>query len=181
MSRLLFVLLALATLSGVGCGTVSKMRERYEAPTTALAGAVIRGVQLMESEVQFYVRYENENDKPLVIEGAVHKIYVNGKYVGKAMGNRPVALPAFGYASQDAIAHLSNLKLATQLSDVFARGGYAYEIRSTMHATTQGGHSRRFTNTGTGTVEFMNAPQSAPTPASAPAGTRMVPAIAIPR
>jgi LEA14-like dessication related protein len=44
-------------------------------------------------EIGMTVRYSNENVIPIAIDHTTHKVYVNGKLLGKCVSNAPVGLP----------------------------------------------------------------------------------------
>jgi len=104
-------------------------------PEVAIVGMQIVDVQLVESAIAVDVRIDNENPEPFRLSGGVHKIYVDGQYVGKALDNTVLDVPALGSTRHRVIAHVSNLSLATRFSQIINSGAYDYQIKSTVHAS----------------------------------------------
>ena len=72
MKQLLSLCLALASLA-CGCATVSEFNVN-------LVNVQFSHATVLESTATFTLRVNNESPEPLQVEGAVHKIYLNGQY-----------------------------------------------------------------------------------------------------
>lgn len=89
----------------------------------------------LESTGVLTVRYTSENISPLGFSGSVHKLYLNGTYVGKAVSNEPFGVPPLSTVTQDVTVHLENLALLRQLISVRDTQTAAYRLESVLHQT----------------------------------------------
>ena len=136
---------ALLLLLPLVLASCSSLGTRVVPPNVAIVGMQLANIQLVESAVAVTVRIENENPDPIIVTGGVHKIYVDGEFVGKALDNRRVEVPALGSANHTVIANVSNLALATRLGGIINSGSYNYEIKSHVYAALgTSGRRRRF-------------------------------------
>jgi LEA14-like dessication related protein len=92
-----------------------------------------------ETTARFTLRLANETPDTLVLNGGVHKIYVNGLYVGEGLSNEALSLPRLATGTQTVTVHLSNLRLASRLKPLIESKAFAYRIKSTLYATHPAG------------------------------------------
>jgi len=50
---------------------------------------------IMETTLDLMVRIENASPEPLRVTGSVHRLYVNGTYLGRAMSGEETEVPRF--------------------------------------------------------------------------------------
>ncbi len=122
---LVLVSLVLAGCSGVKLGGVTATVIDFR-PTEA---------SLLESTGTLTIRYTNENISPLGFSGSSHKLYLNGRYVGKAVSDQPFGVPPLNTVTQDVTIHLENLALVRQLLAVRDSQTAAYRLESVLFQT----------------------------------------------
>ena len=84
--------LVIAALMASGCVST----EPLEPPGVTLADLDIIDATLFESTLDVAVRISNDNPEPLVIDGAVIKLQLNGIKVGKGASDERLELPRLG-------------------------------------------------------------------------------------
>ncbi len=122
----------------------------------------------LETTAVFTLRVSNESPAAVQFNGEVHKIYLNGLYVGKGLSDQTVTVPRLGTATHEVTVHLSNLALATRLKAILESQGFDYRIHSTFYGESWFSRMRS-ENAGklelkdfTPSLETTNAPASAP-------------------
>lgn len=114
---------------------------------TSLVNLTLESGTVWETTAVFTVRIANENPSPMQIEGAVHKIYVNGAYIGQGMSGEPIDVPKLDSITQVFHAHLRNLSLATRVRPLIESRRFEYRIDSILYSSP--GHRRlRLSNSG---------------------------------
>ena len=111
-----------------GCATV----DRSAGLEVSLANLEIQEATLLETTALITIRLQNENPEPVRIQGAVHKIDLNGVYLGKGMTSEGLEIPAFGTGTQKVVVYLSNLRMTGPLRSILANQQVAYELKSTL-------------------------------------------------
>jgi LEA14-like dessication related protein len=109
-----------------GCASVENV-------TVNMVNVQFTSATLFESSAVFTLRVNNENPRPLLLEGSSHKIYLNGTYVGQGLNGDTTEVPRFGSAPIRAEVHLSHLALATRLRPMVESGVFSYELRNVLH------------------------------------------------
>jgi LEA14-like dessication related protein len=112
------------------------------APSTGISLANVQFTQAtaLETTAVFTLRFNNETPEPLRLEGGVHKIYLNGLYVGEGLSNETLELPRLGSMTQTVTVHLSNLRLATRLKPIIESQSFDYRLQSVLY--TSAGRAR---------------------------------------
>jgi LEA14-like dessication related protein len=113
-----------------GCATFSP------APPLGLSVINLRPLQstLLETSLELTLRLTNEAAQPLVLAGSTHKLYVNDSYVGRAVSNERVTVPAFGTSTPTVTVYLENLTLIRKAAEFSqAPGKLAYRLDSRFH------------------------------------------------
>ena len=128
-SRLLFVAIALVSLFA-GCSTP-------DLHTMGVAAVDIRPVDatLLESRVILTVRYTNEGVAPLCFSGSRHKLYLNGRYVGEGVSNKPFAVASLQSTKQEIEMHLENTALIRELVGLRDNPVVSYRLESALFQT----------------------------------------------
>jgi len=122
----LFALLSLG-LFLAGCATGAK-------PGGITVTAVSLQVSPTDLRVPLMLHFANENVVPLGYSSSVHKLYLNGSFVGKAVNDQPIGLPPMNAANREVYLQLDNAALARQLAAGGSRPVH-YRIETVLHQT----------------------------------------------
>jgi LEA14-like dessication related protein len=120
-----FVLAAALLLCGCG-GSAS-------GPTVTLVSVKFEDATALETTAKFTLRLSNENTDPVHITGEVHKIHLNGLYVGKGLSDQTIDLPRLSTTTHDVTVHLSNIALVTRLKPIVESKSFEYRVASVFH------------------------------------------------
>ena len=93
---------------------------------------------LLETAVHFTIRIQNELPQPVVLNGAVHKIYLNGTYVGEGLSNERLEIPRLSTATQNVTVHLRNVTMLTKLRGIIDAQAVDYKMTSLLYTENQG-------------------------------------------
>jgi LEA14-like dessication related protein len=159
MKRLLALLATAVWLGGCGGGTPG--------PTVSLINLRFEDATALETTATFTLRLSNESPQPVQIKGEVHKIYLNGLYVGKGLSDQTVTVPRLGTITHEVKVHLSNLALATRIKSIIETQTFEYRIVSVFHG--QSWFSRRDSES-TGKLELKDLIPEENSTNAAPAG-----------
>lgn len=107
--------------------------SRNDGPAVSLVSVHFQDATVLETTATFTLRLENEKPEPLQLNGSVHKIYLNGLYVGKGLSDATVSVPRLSTVTNDVTVHLSNLALATRLKSVIDSKSFDYRILSKFY------------------------------------------------
>ncbi|MBI5387654.1 MAG: LEA type 2 family protein [Verrucomicrobia bacterium] len=95
-----------------------------------------------ETTATFTIRLQNQTTEPLGLEGGVHKIYLNGVYVGSGVSNDTLDIPRLSEGVQTVRVHLRNLSMARLIRDIVEARRVDYRLSSLVYAQHTG-HSAR--------------------------------------
>jgi LEA14-like dessication related protein len=97
-----------------------------------------------EGEVQlvFALRLQNATPEAITLEGAAHKLYLNGVYVGQGLNNERIEVPRLSTVTQQVTVNLSTLRLAVAAFDIYRAQKADYRVNSTLYATGKLGTRR---------------------------------------
>lgn len=119
----------------------------HQGPSVSLVNVHFQDATVLETAATFTLRLSNENPEPVTYNGGVHKIYLNGLYVGKGLCADSVTVPRLGTVTNNVTVHLSNLLLATRIKPIIDSQSFDYRITSRFYGdSTFGGASSE--NTG---------------------------------
>lgn len=162
MKKLLGLLAAAGLLMGCGGGnsgpSVSLINLRFEDATALETTAIIT------------LRLSNESPQPVKIEGEVHKIYLNGVYIGKGLSDQTVEVPKLGTVTHEVKVHLSNLALATRIKSIIETKTFEYRIVSTFYGKSW---FNRMSSENTGKLELKDLVPEASSTNAPPAATQL--------
>jgi LEA14-like dessication related protein len=119
--------LMLAAFFLCGCGGSAN------GPTVALVSVRFEDATPLETTAKFTLRLSNENTEPVHITGEVHKIFLNGLYVGKGLSDQTLDLPRLSTTTHDVTVHLSNIALVTRLKPIIESKSFEYRVASVFH------------------------------------------------
>lgn len=137
----------LACVLGLFLCSCAMFDRRATGLQTSLVNLSLGEATLWETSANFTVRIENEMPEPVQLRGAVHKIYVNGLYIGQGMSDQTTEVPRFGSTTQTFTAHLRNLALATRVRAMIDSRRFEYRISSTLY-TAPNNRRLRLSNMG---------------------------------
>ncbi len=125
MKTLLSLVAVALLLSGCGGGSPG--------PSVSLINLRFEDATALETTATFTLRLSNESPQPVPLEGEVHKIYLNGLYLGKGLSDQKVEVPRLGTVTHEVKVHLSNLALATRIKSILETKSFEYRIVSVFH------------------------------------------------
>ena len=111
-------------------------------PAVSLVNLQLTDATAFETTAAFTLRLSNESPEPMQITGGVHKIYVNGLYVGEGLTGESLILPRLGTATLEVTVHLSNLRLVTRLRPILESKSFHYRIKSVLYGSPPAGTMR---------------------------------------
>lgn len=106
-------------------------------------------VTVLETTLLCTIRIQNPTPVPLQLEGAVHKLYLNGSYIGQGTVSETTAVPRLSSTTQTAKVFLSNLSLVHRLRPIVETQKVDYQLKSTFYVR-DGTHSRRLSTAAEG-------------------------------
>ena len=105
-------------------------------PSVSLVNVRFTQATVLETSGVFTLRLNNETPDPLQLRGGVHKIYLNGLYLGEGLNNEPLEVAGLSSATQSVTVHLSNLALVTRLKPLIESKVFDYRVESVLYPTT---------------------------------------------
>ncbi len=160
--RLAAGLLFTLTLGLSGCATLGTSND------FSLGVTQVRPTEasLLETTAILTLRLTNEMPRSLTLVGGVHRLLLNGSYVGRAVSSDRITVPQLGTVTQTVTVHLENLTLMRKLAELSRNDSpvISYQLDSKLHpADGQGLGS--FTATTRGELDvgaLMNGAQPRP-------------------
>lgn len=132
-----------------GCSSV----PRLGGMTVQLVDLRPAEVTPLETKAIMTLRFTNENVIALGFSGSTHRLFINGKYVGKAVSDQPLGLAPLTTTTQDVTIYLENGALLRQIAQIAHDGAVKYRLESSLAQTI--GESRNRINTSSeGSVEL---------------------------
>ncbi len=137
-----------ATLLGLaiaGCATF----EPFAAPDVTLVNLRFEDLTVFETRGAFTVRLTNENPEPVVVDGAVYKLYLGGQKVGKALTDARLEVPRLGSSVYEVEVYINNVALVTRLLTLGQDKAIDYTIKGKLYVERPyGTRGLRFTRDG---------------------------------
>lgn len=103
---------------------------------------------VFETTAVFTVRIANESPNPLVLDGGVHKFYLNGLNVGEGLSGDRLEVPRFASVTQDIPVHLGNISLATRIRPIIESRALDYRMNSRLLLLGNRSHTVRVSHEG---------------------------------
>ena len=157
MKARLLALVLLALLCG-SCATFA----RREGVQVSLVNLALGEATVWETELHLTVRLQNELPEAMIVNGAVHKIYLNGTYVGEGLSNERVAIERLSTRTQNVTVYLRNISMLTKIRSIIATQAVDYKMTSLLYTET-GGHKGRYRAEREARLDFKDL-QPAPAP-----------------
>jgi LEA14-like dessication related protein len=114
----------------------------HEGIDVALVNVRLDQATVWETVAIFTVRVSNGTPEPLIIDGSVHKFYLNGLYVGQGLNGEKLQVSRLSSTTQEIPVYLRNIALATRIRPILEARALDYRVNSTLYVV-EGGHSRR--------------------------------------
>jgi LEA14-like dessication related protein len=115
-----------ATSKLAGCMEVSLVNLRFEEMTP------------FETTAIFTIRVQNQAADPLGVEGGVHKIYLDGQYIGSGVCNETLEIARLAEGIQTVKVHLGNLAMARLVKRIVEEKRVDYRLDSRIYAKYEG-------------------------------------------
>lgn len=146
-------------LGMVGIAWLTGCASQAPAPGVEVTLADLRfsDATIMETTVEFVVRIENATPEPVSLQGAVHRLSVNGISLGKGMTGEAVEVPRFSSITQPVSVHLSNLRMASRVRPILESHRIDYRLESSLYPS----HGRSIYTSREGTLD-LHALQTGP-------------------
>ncbi len=130
--------LVLAAFMASGCVST----EPLEPPGVTLVDLDIIDATLFESTLDVAIRISNDNPEPLVIDGAVVKLQLNGIKVGKGASDERLELPRLGSVVRRLELHMNHLALATRIKGIIEAKVLNYGVTGKVYVVRPSGSVR---------------------------------------
>ncbi len=111
---------------------------RREGVQVYLVNLALGESTVWETAVNFTIRIQNELPEPVLLNGAVHKIYLNGTYVGEGLSNERLEIPRLSTATQSVTVYLRNVTMLTKLRGTIDAQAVDYKMTSLLYTESQG-------------------------------------------
>jgi LEA14-like dessication related protein len=132
-------ILVLAAVVSFGCSTT----ETVTPPEVTLVDLDFVDATIFESTLDVGVRIFNENPEPLVLDGAVIKLELEGRSFGKGAFSERIEIPKLDSVVQLIEMHLSHIAVATKLKTVVESQVVNYSITGKVYVITPSGRVSR--------------------------------------
>ena len=145
---LVLLLLGLCLALG-GCSTTNKP------DSIVVTVADLKAVDLaaQETRVTLTLRFTSESVNAFAFSSSIHKLYVNGSYLGRATSSTPIGMPPLSTVTKDVILVLDNAAALKQLVALSNSSVARYRLESVLIATS-GEDEVRFKGNTEGTVDL---------------------------
>jgi len=128
----------LASLLLVGLLCSCATTSRREEIKVSLVNMRFGEATVWETTAYFTLRVQNESLQPLVLDGGVHKLYLNGLYIGEGLTNERVEIPRLNSSTQTVIVHLRNLSMAARIRTIIESQAADYRLGSKLYLLENG-------------------------------------------
>jgi LEA14-like dessication related protein len=139
----IYLLLVLICLLSTSCATFRRAPQL----DVTLVNLQFGESTVFETTLYATVRIQSEEPEPVVIDGAIHKLYLEGLKVGQGTAPDRVEIPRLSSATQTLTIHLSNIAMATRLRDIIQSRRIDYRINSKLYTIVDNrsatAHSKR--------------------------------------
>ena len=107
--------------------------QRVDPPEISLQNVMISDVQFLQTTLASTILIDNPSPQPLNLTGAVHRLYINGKNVGRASSSDSMLIPAFGQSEQKVNFKLDNLSMYRNFTNLIQSTNFTYRIDSKLY------------------------------------------------
>lgn len=137
-ASLISILLAgVLTMSAVGCSGIYPSAP----PQVSLVDLRFTDVTVFETSGLMVLRLANENPDPMLIDGGVYNLYINGVRVGQGLSDASFEVPRLSSEVDEVPFRVNNLAFATRLKGIIDSGSFDYLIKAKVYV--EGGFGRK--------------------------------------
>lgn len=140
----------LAAVSAIGCVSTDPL----EPPGVSLVDLDFVDATLFESTLDVGVRISNDNPEPLILDGAVIKLDLDGRNFGKGTIADRIEIPRFSSVVQHLEMHLSHIAVASKIKGVVESRTVDYGITGKVYVVTPTGSVKRLPIEKRGTIDL---------------------------
>jgi len=137
-------------MTAIGCVST----DPIEPPEVSLVDLGFVDATLFESTLDVRVRIANDNPEPLILDGAVIKLDLDGRNFGKGTIADRIEIPRFSSVVQHLEMHLSHLAVATKIKGVVESKTVDYGISGKVYVVTPSGSVKRLPIDKRGTIDL---------------------------
>ncbi len=149
MKKILLILLLLIS----ACSTIN---QDFIEPEVAVVNVNVSDVSLFRTKLKVAVEIDNENDFPLNIDNSIHKLYINGEYIGKGISGKNIKIEPYSKETQEINFSVQNLSIFKNIQNLAESSNLNYKIESNITAGSGWGR-RKFSVEKSGVVLDMNS------------------------
>jgi LEA14-like dessication related protein len=128
--------------------------------SVSIVNVQFREATLFETTVVVTLRVNNETPDALALDGAVHKIYFDGRLIGTGLSGERLEVPRLASGTQTVSVHLRNITMALRFRSIVESESVEYKVTSDFFTTVEG-RKRRHRAVGGGVLnlrEFQAGP-----------------------
>lgn len=123
-------------------------------PEIALVDLQLSEVTLLETGLKAVVRIDNEGRRPLRINGAVYRLYLNDIDVGRGMNSERLTIQGLGSSEQEIVFRISNIGLVSKIQSLMESRHFSYKISGHVYASGGLGFDKSVPVERTGRLDF---------------------------
>ena len=107
----------------------------------ALVDVRISEITMLQARTIFTVRIDNAEPEPLLLDGSVHEISIDGRRIGRGMQSERIEIPRLSSVTVEVPVDISTVALVTPIRDAVESERFDYEVHSRLFVLLGG--SRR--------------------------------------
>ena len=104
----------------------------------ALVSLRIAEITVFQARTVFTVRIDNAEPEPLILDGSVHEISIDGRRIGRGMQSERIEIPRLSSATIEVPIDISTVALITPVRDAIEQERFDYAVRSTLFVLSGG-------------------------------------------
>lgn len=144
------LILCLVTMTALGCTSTASL----EPPGVTLVDLEFVDATVFESTLDVTLRLSNDNPEPLTLDGAVIKLELDGRSIGKGAMAERTEIPRFGSVVEHLEMHLNHIAVASKIKGVIERKIVDYAVTGKVYVMTPSGGIRRLPIDSRGTLDL---------------------------
>jgi len=137
-------------MSVLGCISTAPL----DPPEVTLVDLDFVDATVFESTLDVAVRLSNDNPEPMIIDGAVIKLELDGRSFGKGAMAERTEIPRFGSVVEHLEMHLNHIAVASKIKGVIERKVVDYAVTGKVYVLTPSGSVRRLAIDSRGTLDL---------------------------
>lgn len=144
------LIVAVLTVALAGCVST----EGLDPPSVTVVDLAIVEATIFETTLDVSVRIFNDNPEPLILDGAVIKLELDGLKVGKGASSERLEVPRLGSVVQRFDVHLNHLAVATRIRGIIESQVVDYGVTGKVYVVRPSGSVKRLPVESQGTIDF---------------------------